>query len=116
MNRLQEIAPACTICFSGHRPARLPGGGCSASQKMQQLTAVLQQALIAEIEQGKTTMLHDVGIKIAGQYRPGIYYERNRMLIERSSGLLCYWDGESGGTKYTIAKAKEKGLHIHNLC
>jgi len=58
---------------------------------------------------------HDMGIKIAGRYRSGIYYERNRALVEHSSEVICYWDGGGGGTKYTVERAKEKGLPVCNL-
>ena len=174
MDVLQEIDPACALCFSGHRPNRLPGNGEADAPEMQHLITALRQALIAAVERGKTTMLHgcmagwdiicaeqaillkkqypaiqlisvapykadffcrekcwtpdwisrarDVfsqhnkGIKIAGHYRPGIYYERNRALVAHSSELICYWDGGSGGTEYTVISAKEKGLAVHNLC
>ena len=168
-----ELASDETLCFSGHRPDRLPGKGWADEPEMQPLTAALRQALIAAIGRGKTTMLHgcmagwdiicaeqvialreqfpqirlisvapyqagffsreecwtpdwisrarevfcqhDAGMKIAGQYRPGIYYERNRALVDHASELLCYWDGGGGGTKFTIGQARQKGLEIHNL-
>jgi len=59
---------------------------------------------------------HDMGIKIAGHYRPGIYYERNRSLVGHASELICYWDGSRGGTEYTVGLAKENGLITQNLC
>ncbi|MDL2287045.1 SLOG family protein [Eubacteriales bacterium OttesenSCG-928-G02] len=58
---------------------------------------------------------HDMGIKVAERYRSGIYYERNRILIDHSSELICYWDGGSGGTKYTVDQAKNKGIIVHNM-
>ena len=174
MDILRGIDPACALCFSGHRPDRLPGKGLADAPEMQPLTTALRQALIAAIERGKMIMLHgcmagwdiicaeqvillkkqypcvqlisvapykeaffsrekcwtpdwisrarevfgqhDMGIKIAGHYRPGIYYERNRALVAYSSELICYWDGGSGGTEYTVQWAKEKGLAVHNLC
>ena len=173
MNNLNSINPTHALCFSGHRPSRLPGSGDPASPEIQHLTDALQETLIAAIGRGKTTFLHgcmagwdiicaeqvillkehyphvklvsvapyqaaffsretcwtpdwisrardvfsrhDAGIKIAGHYRAGVYYERNRLLVERSSELVCYWDGGSGGTKYTIERAGEKGLAVHNL-
>ena len=173
MDELQDIDPDRALCFSGHRPDRLPGKGRADAPEMQTLIAALRQALIAAVGRGKTIMLHgcmagwdiicaeqvlwlkrqcpqvrlisvapyqagffsreecwtpdwinrarevfsqhDAGIKIAGQHRPGIYYERNRALIDHASELLCYWDGGGGGTAYTVERAREKGLAIYNL-
>ena len=173
MDYLSEIAPEHTLCFSGHRPARLPGNGDPGAPEMQALAAALRQELVAAVGRGKTIMLHgcmagwdiicaeqvillkaqyplvrlislapyrvgffshekcwtpgwvsrardvfsqhDMGIKIAGCYRPGIYHERNCTLIDHASELICYWDGGGGGTKYTVERAEEKGLAICNL-
>jgi len=57
----------------------------------------------------------DTGISLAEHYRPGIYYERNDVLLAHSSELICYHDGGRGGTAYTVRKAREKGLTVHNL-
>jgi len=173
MNFLSQIAPEHTLCFSGHRPARLPGNGDPDAPEMQALTAALRLELIAAVGRGKMVMLHscmagfdvfcaeqvialkrqyphvrlvsvapygaaffsrekcwtpdwinrarkvfrqhDMGVKMAEVYRPGIYYERNRALVEHSSELLCYWDGGGGGTKYTVERAEAKGLLVRNL-
>jgi uncharacterized phage-like protein YoqJ len=58
---------------------------------------------------------HDIGVKVAEQYRSGIYYERNKSLVNHSSELICYWDGKSGGTKFTVQYARERGLPVINL-
>ena len=173
MDYLSQIVPEHTLCFSGHRPARLPGSGNPNTPEMQALAAALRQELIDAVGRGKTMMLHgcmagwdvfcaeqvialkeqfprvrlvsvapygaaffsrekcwtpdwisrarevfrqhDMGVKMAEDYRPGIYYERNRALVELSSELLCYWDGGPGGTKYTVNRTGEKGLAICNL-
>lgn len=57
----------------------------------------------------------DMGVKVAERYRPGIYYERNRILIGNSSELICYHDGGRGGTKYTVDLAISKNLSVYNL-
>jgi len=57
----------------------------------------------------------EFGIKIAEHYRTGIYFERNRTLVDCSSELLCYWDGGKGGTQYTVQYARSLGLEVHNL-
>jgi len=170
---LKDIDPSLTVCFSGHRPNRLPGNGDPEAPEAQKLVAVLQQELKAAIDKGMTAFIHgcmagfdiyaieqvialkpqypyikiisvapysthfftkekcwtpewvnrarevfrqhDTGISLAENYRRGIYYERNEVLIQYSSLLICYHDGGSGGTKYTIDKAREKGLTIKNL-
>jgi len=58
---------------------------------------------------------HDFGVKVAERYRSGIYYERNDVLIQYSSELICYHDGGSGGTQYTVKKAQNNGLTVRNL-
>ena len=57
----------------------------------------------------------DIGVKVAERYRSGIYYERNKVLIDYSSELICYWDGGKGGTKFTYDYAVDHGLKITNL-
>ncbi|MCL2106829.1 MAG: DUF1273 domain-containing protein [Oscillospiraceae bacterium] len=46
-----------TLCFSGHRPDRLPGNGDPGAPEMQALTAALRQELVAAIDRGKVIML-----------------------------------------------------------
>ena len=58
---------------------------------------------------------HDIGVKIAERYHFGIYYERNRVLVDHASELICYHDGGSGGTKYTIEYCQKNGSPIHNI-
>jgi uncharacterized phage-like protein YoqJ len=58
---------------------------------------------------------HDIGVKVAEHYRPSIYYERNRVLVDHSSELICYHDGGKGGTQYTVRYAIEKGLPMRNF-
>jgi len=58
MDVLREIDPACALCFSGHRPARLPGNGNPDDPETRALAAALRQELIAAVGRGKTVMLH----------------------------------------------------------
>ena len=58
MDYFHEIVPEHTLCFSGHRPARLPGGGDLDAPEMQALTATLRNEIAAAIGRGKTVMLH----------------------------------------------------------
>ena len=58
---------------------------------------------------------HDIGVRVAERYRSGIYFARNDILVAYSSELICYHDDGRGGTAYTVNKAIEKGLTVHNL-
>lgn len=48
-------------------------------------------------------------------YKQGCFYERNRWMADRASRLICYYDGQGGGTGYTVDYARKKGLAIINL-
>jgi len=56
MDFLQTIDPAHSLCFSGHRPDRLPGRGEAGAPEMQPLIAALRQELIDAVGRGITTM------------------------------------------------------------
>jgi len=170
---IPQINPASSVCFSGHRPDRLPERGDPETPETQKLTAALREQIEDAIRRGKDTFVnglmagwdvlaaeqiialkerhpqirlftiapyavhfytrekcwtpewvartqeicrrHDFGISIAEHYRPGIYYERNRALVEHSSELLCFWDGGRGGTAYTVQYAESHGLTVHNF-
>lgn len=43
------------------------------------------------------------------------YQLRNRLMIENSSCLICYWDGQEGGTAQTVRMAVKLELTIRNL-
>ena len=44
-----------------------------------------------------------------------VYHIRNRYMVNNSTRLICYYDGQAGGTKYTVEYARRKGLEIINL-
>jgi len=48
-------------------------------------------------------------------YQSGCYLRRNDWLIEHSSRLICYWDGQEGGTAYTVRMADSAGMTIDNI-
>ncbi|MDO5547335.1 MAG: SLOG family protein [Eubacteriales bacterium] len=48
-------------------------------------------------------------------YQRGCYTVRDRLLVEHSSRMICYYDGVPGGTEYTVNYAKHSGLDIYNL-
>lgn len=43
-------------------------------------------------------------------------HERNRYMADNSSRLICYYDGSSGWTGYTVEYAKSKSMHVINIC
>jgi uncharacterized phage-like protein YoqJ len=170
---LSEINPTHAVCFSGHRPDRLPGKGNPDNSDAQELAAALREHIENAVQRGKHTFLHgvmagwdifaaeqiislkekfpliclvsvapyreqffsrekcwtpdwvsrakeicrqtDIGRSLAINYRAGIYYERNRVLVDHSSELISFWDGGKGGTAYTVQYAQSKGLTICNL-
>lgn len=57
----------------------------------------------------------DEVVTLNTKYRQGCYYERNRYMVDRSSKMICYYDGGKGGTAYTVKYAEQNNLHIKNL-
>lgn len=55
-------------------------------------------------------------ITISEQYHSGVFYRRNDFLVDNASVLVCYYDGQPGGTHYTVQLAEKKQLEIINLC
>ena len=43
------------------------------------------------------------------------YLERNCYMVDQSSRLICYYDGELGGTAHTVRCAVRGGLEVYNL-
>jgi len=52
---------------------------------------------------------------LAPKYHSQAYHDRNRFMVDNSSRLICYYDGQKGGTDYTVKYAREKGLDIVNV-
>ncbi len=52
---------------------------------------------------------------ISMKYKQGVFYERNRFMVDNSKLLVCYYDGKKGGTKYTLDYAKKNNLYIINI-
>ena len=51
----------------------------------------------------------------ASNYFSGCFSVRNRFMVDSSSLLICYFDGQAGGTAQTVHYAQSSGLHIINL-
>lgn len=52
---------------------------------------------------------------LSDDYSYGCYYARDEWMVERSSRVVCWYDGSAGGTRYTVRKALAAGLEIVNL-
>jgi len=52
---------------------------------------------------------------LSDHYYPECYFRRNDWLIDHSSAVICYFDGQQGGTKYTVSRARRLGLPVFNL-
>lgn len=59
--------------------------------------------------------LSDEVITLNTHYKQGCYHERNRYMVDNSSRVICYYDGGTGGTAYTVNYAKQHNLQITNL-
>lgn len=57
----------------------------------------------------------DLVHSLAHDYTPDCFYVRNRFMVEGCSRLICWHDGASGGTKFTLQCARRHGLEIVNL-
>lgn len=54
-------------------------------------------------------------VVLAAGYTPGIYYRRNKHLVEHSSACIAYMKKTNSGTGYTVNYAQEKGLEVVNI-
>ncbi|HIW97753.1 MAG TPA: DUF1273 domain-containing protein [Candidatus Tidjanibacter gallistercoris] len=53
---------------------------------------------------------------LAAHYYPECFYRRNDYLVDNSSVLTGYYDGQRGGTAYTVRRALGIGIPFVNLC
>lgn len=52
---------------------------------------------------------------LCAAYTQDCFARRNRYMVEHSSRLICYWDGQEGGTAQTVRMAERQGLEVVNL-
>ena len=52
---------------------------------------------------------------LSERYDYGCYYRRDDWMTDRSSRLVCWYDGSEGGTRYTVRSALRLGLKIVNI-
>lgn len=54
-------------------------------------------------------------IVLFDKYRPGVYYQRNRYLVDHSSICVAYLKRKNSGTGYTVNYARTQKLPILNI-
>lgn len=57
----------------------------------------------------------DERVVLRDDYRPDCYARRNDRLTDGASAVVAWYDGSSGGTHYTVRRARRLGLRILNL-
>ena len=57
----------------------------------------------------------DESVLISESYHISCFERRNRYMVDNSSRVICYFDGQSGGTANTVKYALSKGRLITNL-
>ncbi len=55
-------------------------------------------------------------VYISQDFHENAYLERNNYMLLNSSALMCYYDGQRGGTMYTYNRARRLSMRIVNLC
>ena len=48
-------------------------------------------------------------------YTPFCFHQRNRFMVQHSQMLICYYNGQEGGTMQTVELARRQGMQIVNL-
>lgn len=54
-------------------------------------------------------------VVLAAGYSSGVYYRRNRHLVDNSSVCVAYMNRANSGTSYTVNYAKAKRLEVVNI-
>ncbi len=54
-------------------------------------------------------------VTLAAEYHFGVYYRRNRHLVDNFSVCVAYMTRANSGTGYTVNYAKAKGLEVVNI-
>lgn len=54
-------------------------------------------------------------IILSENYFSGCYFVRNKKMVDLSSSVITFYDGQGGGTKQTLDYAARRGLEIINL-
>ncbi len=52
---------------------------------------------------------------LAERYSHCCYYRRDDWMVDRSGRIVCWYDGSTGGTRYTVRRALKAGLEVVNV-
>ena len=53
---------------------------------------------------------------ISEKYYDRVFLDRNDYMLDHSSAVICYYNGQRGGTMYTFNRAVKRNMFIMNLC
>lgn len=70
----------------------------------------LFDSIVARMKDG------DKVISLSDHYHHGCYNQRNDRLAEDCDLMIAYYEGSTGGTRYTIRRARSLGREVINLC
>lgn len=54
-------------------------------------------------------------VYVAECYSEGVFYERNRRLVDGADRVVAWWNGSASGTGYTVRYARSLGIAVENL-
>lgn len=54
-------------------------------------------------------------VYISQSYAEGVFYERNRRLVEGADRVVAWWNGSASGTGYTVRYARSLGIAVENI-
>jgi uncharacterized phage-like protein YoqJ len=57
----------------------------------------------------------DRAVVLSDRYSQGCYWRRDDWMVEHSGRIVCWYDGSTGGTRYTVRRALTQGLEIVNI-
>lgn len=57
----------------------------------------------------------DESVCLNDEYSAGCFMQRNKYMVDNSDYVVCWFDGQSGGTKNTIKYAQKTGRYLINL-
>ena len=49
---------------------------------------------------------------LSEEYFPGCFHARNRYMVDGADFVIAVWNGTPGGTGYTVAYARERGVPV----
>ena len=117
-----------TVCFSGHRPEKLPNGGDENSIAISQLKSLLYKEIYDSITgygdnwrgYDKWALSHiiekaDEVVTICPEFEKSCMKQRNEYMVDHSSKLIAVVSNYRSGTGQTIRYAQKKGINVMTI-